>query len=67
MTNEHPYKECYNCKTINDCPHPDIVTDISVLILESKLPPDNCPRAIDVMNETYKQKRVDELKKSKSN
>ena len=51
---EYPYLECKHCRTIADCPHPDVANDL----LGTPLPPDCCPKPIDIMNETLKKKRA---------
>lgn len=53
MNTEAPYKECESCKTINDCPHPDVAIDG----LGTPLPPDCCLKPMDVMRETQKLKK----------
>jgi hypothetical protein len=55
MRNENPYPECDNCKTIKDCPHPDVTMDG----LGSPMPPDFiCPKPMEVMKETIKIKKL---------
>jgi hypothetical protein len=53
--NNNPYPECEDCKTLKDCPHPDIQDDL----LGSKMIPDCCPRPIDIMNATLKKRKHD--------
>jgi len=48
------FPECANCKTMKDCPRPDIDTDG----LSSPLPPEGCPQPIQVMENTMYFKRV---------
>lgn len=54
QSSDNPYKECAECRTIADCPHPDVANDL----LGTPLPSDCCPRPIDIMNETLKKKRA---------
>lgn len=54
QSSDNPYKECAECRTIEDCPHPDVANDL----LGTPLPSDCCPRPIDIMNETLKKKRA---------
>ena len=52
---EYPYVECRKCKTLEDCPKPEVALDG----LGSPLPPDICPRPIEVMESTLKKhKRI---------
>ena len=51
---ENPYKECEFCKTLTDCPHPDVAQDLMSL----PMIPDCCPKPIDVMKATLKQNKV---------
>ncbi len=53
MRNEYPYPECATCKTLCDCKHPDVALDG----LGSPLPPDVCPRPIEIMRETEKKRK----------
>jgi len=53
MKSENPYKECEKCKTIADCPHPDVEDNG----LGTPMPPDVCLRPIEVMNETLKMRK----------
>lgn len=57
---DHPYKECISCKTIADCPHPDVTMDG----LSTPMPPDVCLKPIDVMNETLKTRKKRNVKPS---
>jgi hypothetical protein len=50
---EDPYKECATCKDLSDCPCPEISLDMFGV----PLPPDCCPRPIDIMNETEKKRK----------
>ena len=61
MADQDPYKECANCKDLGDCPKPDVATDG----LGSPLPPDVCPRPMDIMkatNKKHKKKRHGDLR-----
>jgi hypothetical protein len=53
-TQNHPYKECFGCKTLEDCPHPDVVNDG----LGSPFIPDCCPRPMEVMKATLKKHKT---------
>lgn len=50
---EYPYAECENCKDLGDCRHPDVQVDG----MGSVLPPDCCPKPIDVMKEAVKKRK----------
>lgn len=50
----NPYPECDTCKSLEDCKHPDVVRDG----FGSALPPDICPRPIDIMRATEKERRA---------
>ena len=50
---ENPYWQCDGCKDLSDCPEPDISIDL----LGQPLPPDCCPRPIDIMKETEKRRK----------
>ncbi len=54
---EPPYKECLTCKTLTDCPCPDVedLGDCS-----NPLPPSVCLRPLDVMKETWKKHKKKE-------
>jgi len=51
---ENPYHECKNCKTLADCPHPDVENNM----FGTPMAPDICPRPIEIMKETYKNKKL---------
>lgn len=53
MKSEDPYKECANCKTLGDCPHPDVEENC----LGTPMCPDCCPRPIEIMKETLKKRK----------
>lgn len=50
-----PFPECEKCKTLADCPSPDVIADG----MGSAVPPECCIRYYAVMKETYKTKRRD--------
>jgi hypothetical protein len=54
MRNKEPYPECKTCKDLGDCKHPEIAEDM----LGSPLPPDNCPKPIEIMINTLKKKKI---------
>lgn len=54
MKSRFPYKECKDCRDLGDCPHPEVTGDL----LGSPMPPDVCPKPIEVMVETLKKKNV---------
>jgi hypothetical protein len=49
-----PYEECKDCKTLGDCPHPDIEMNN----MGTPMPPDCCPNPIKVMNATLKKRKL---------
>jgi hypothetical protein len=53
MKAENPYKECEKCKTLEDCPHPDVQSEVGMSL---PMPPDCCPKPIDVMKATLKKR-----------
>ena len=56
MESENPYYQCDLCQDLSDCPAPDVQQNF----LGTPLPPDTCPRPIDIMKATMKkQKRHD--------
>jgi hypothetical protein len=57
---EDPYPQCATCTCIEDCPHPDAEAD---MILSLPLPPDVCPRPMDIL----RTKRKDRRKKNENN
>jgi len=50
---DFPFKECELCKTLGDCPCPDVAQDL----MGSPMPPPNCPKEIEVMKQTYKKRK----------
>jgi hypothetical protein len=54
MGYKNPYPECENCKTLGDCPHPDVAQDL----LGSPMPPDLCPRPLTIMANTLKKRKL---------
>ena len=52
--NNDPYPECAKCKTLSDCPYPDIGDDGMSL----PMIPDCCPKPIDIMKATLKKNIV---------
>lgn len=57
---DHPYPQCESCKTIADCPAPDVSMDG----MGSPMPPEVCLRPIDVMKETLKSRKKRNVKSS---
>lgn len=56
MKEQYPYKECELCKDLGDCAHPDISDNF----MGTPLPPDDCPRSVEIMKNTNKKhKRYD--------
>jgi hypothetical protein len=49
-----PYDECETCKELGDCPHPDVQEDM----MGTPMPPDSCPKPIDIMNATVKKHKL---------
>lgn len=52
---ESPYEECEWCKTLEDCPHPDLNTNN---LMALPMCPDICPKPIDVMIATRKKHKL---------
>ncbi len=50
---DDPYPECAACKTLGDCPHPDVAQDM----MGSPQPPEVCLKPIDVMRDTLKKRK----------
>lgn len=48
-----PYPECETCKTLADCPRPDVEDNG----MGSPMPPEVCPQPIQVMKATLKNKK----------
>jgi len=53
MQNNPPYPECKTCKTLGDCPAPDVQHDM----MGSPMPSELCLRPMDVMKETLKTRK----------
>ncbi len=49
-----PYDECATCKTLADCPYPDVQDDM----FGSPMPPDVCPKPIEIMAHTLRREKV---------
>lgn len=47
------FEECEECGTLADCPHPEVANDM----MGSPLPPEGCPKPIEVMRDTLKIKK----------
>jgi len=60
MKTSNPYKECDTCKDLGDCPQPEVARDG----MGSPLPPDVCPRPIEVMNATLKKRKLRKFKQT---
>lgn len=52
-SNEHPFKECSTCKTLGDCPEPDIEDNL----LGTPTCPPECPRPISILRTTYNKRK----------
>lgn len=50
---DNPYPECAKCKTLADCPHPEVEDNM----MGSPMPPEVCPKPIEVMNTTLKARK----------
>jgi hypothetical protein len=50
----NPYWQCEKCKDLSDCPCPEISLDMFGV----PLPPDVCPRPMDIMKETEKNRKL---------
>lgn len=55
--NKYPFDECEYCKTIIDCPHPDV--DLSGFGVP--MPPDCCPRPMDIMIKSERDRKLNKL------
>ncbi len=51
--NNFPYEECETCKDLGDCKHVDVAIDG----LATNLPPDCCPKPIEVMKCSLKKRK----------
>jgi len=58
MDEKLPYPECKLCVVLDDCPHPDIEDNE----FGTPMPPEACPRPIDVMNKTFKKHKLNKSK-----
>lgn len=58
MKEELPYEECNSCTILDDCKHVEVSSDM----LGTPLPPDNCPRPIDILRETFKKHKLNKKK-----
>lgn len=56
--NEYPYPECNCCKDLSDCKHAELSDDG----ICSPLPPDVCPKPIEVMKNYVKLKKLRSVK-----
>ena len=56
--NDAPYPECEQCRTLADCRHAEKGEG-----LETELPPDNCPKPMEVMRHTLHKRKLDRNKK----
>jgi hypothetical protein len=56
--NYNTYPECEKCKDLGDCKHPDVADDL----MGSVLPPNDCPRPMDIMKETTKKRKAFRIK-----
>ena len=54
MQNNLLYPQCAKCKTLEDCPHPDVDTDG----FGSPMPPDGCAQPIYIMKETLRKRKA---------
>jgi hypothetical protein len=55
MKNNLLYPECARCKSLEDCPHPDVAADG----FGSPMPPDGCAQPIFIMKETVKKHKIE--------
>jgi hypothetical protein len=53
MNEEYPYPECATCKSLLDCKHVEVQRDG----LGTPLPPQLCPRPMDILKESFKRKK----------
>lgn len=54
MEESYPFNECKNCKTIADCPHPDVEDNF----FGTPMPPDSCLKPFEIMHNTTKKERA---------
>ena len=57
-TNEVPYESCLTCKTLADCPYKEKAEGLS-----GEMPPDNCPKPIEIMRHTLNKRKLDRYKR----
>jgi hypothetical protein len=58
MEIKEPYPQCATCKVLDDCPYPEVDNNF----LGTPLPPDECPRPIEVMKRTHKKHKLNKQK-----
>jgi len=54
---DFPFNECKLCRTLDDCPNPDLPTDE----LGMSLPPDECPKPMNIMRRTLRKRNPYEI------
>lgn len=54
MKKDDIYPECEKCRVLDDCPAPEIADNM----LGSPLPPNGCPRPMEVMRRTVKKHKL---------
>ena len=59
-TQDFPYEACKTCKTLGDCPCPEVIEDG----MGSPLPPESCPRPLEIMRDTTKMKKLHKINPS---
>lgn len=57
MKRKFPYEACKLCVTIDDCPAPEAAWDG----MRTPTPPHNCPRPMEIIENTLKAKKKKSL------
>jgi len=57
-SDDFPYPECSDCDDLSQCKHPDVAQDM----LGSPLPPEICPRPLEIMELTLKKRKLVNIK-----
>ena len=55
VASDNPYPECSHCRSLEDCPHPDLGGDNNMSL---PMIPDVCPRPIETMKATLKKHKI---------
>jgi len=52
---DNPFPQCDSCKTLADCPHPDVGDNDGMSL---PMIPDCCPRPMEIMEATLKKHKL---------